>query len=233
MCPPIIAAVQAAGTAIAGLSTAAKASLLLGGAQAGMSIVGQRQAAKAQGRAQNRATIAEQQRYLNETSAMRARERQELIAQAQKRQNITTKAREARATARVSAGEAGVAGLSIDALLNSFTQQEAQAQFALTQQAQFRDTNSFFGLQDSELRSTNNLLRINKPIAQPNYLGAVLDGASTGMSAYTGLKNAGIGAGTKATSGTSMKKVASLSQKSKNMGMLDLPQYKSPFNTYG
>ncbi len=189
MCPPIIAAVGAAassaGTAIAGLSTAAKVSLLLGGAQAGMSIHGQRQQAKTQEKMQKNASLAERQRYLQEMTAMRARERQEGIASAQQRQEITKRAREARATGRVSAGEAGVAGLSVDALMNSFTQNEANSLFAITQQEKFNNQNRALGIQDSQMRSSSNLLRINKPIAQPDYLGAALSGAQTGMSTYS------------------------------------------------
>ena len=125
-------------------------------------------------------------------TAMRMRERQESISAAQQRQQITKKAREARATARVSAGEAGVAGLSVDALMNSFTQNEANALFSITQQEQFNAQNRALGITDAQMRSSGNLLRINKPIAQPNYLGAVLDGAQTGMSMYSFGKDSGL-----------------------------------------
>jgi len=174
MCPPAVIAAVA-----------------LGAAQAGMSIHGQRQQAKTQEKMQKNASIAERQRYLQEMTAMRARERQEGIASAQQRQEITKRAREARATGRVSAGEAGVAGLSVDALMNSFTQNEANSLFAITQQEQFNNQNRALGIQDSQMRSSSNLLRINKPIAQPNYLGAVLEGAQTGMSAYSFGKDSG------------------------------------------
>jgi len=194
MCPPIIAAVQSAGTAIAGLSTAAKASLALGTAQAGMSIVGQRQAAKAQEKAQRNASIAEQQRYLQEVSASRLKERQEKVAAAQRIQQSSIKAREARATARVSAGEAGVAGLSVDALINDMTRKEAQYNFSVQQQMQFAGMARDMGLSDSANRSRMNLLSINKPIQQPNYLGAILSGAQTGLGAYDAMNTAGIGA---------------------------------------
>lgn len=207
MCPPIIAAIGAAassaGTAIAGLSTAAKASLLLGGAQAGMSIVGQRQAAKAQGRAQRNASIAEQQRYLQEVSASRLKERQEKVVAAQRIQQSSIKAREARATARVSAGEAGVAGLSVDALINDMTRKEAQYNFSIQQQMQFADMSRDMGLSDSANRSRMNLLSINKPIQQPNYLGAILSGAQTGLGAYDAMNTAGIGQGSPAAASTS------------------------------
>ena len=206
----------------------------MGLAQAGLSIHGQQQQAKTQERVQKNATLAEQQRHLQEMSAMRLRERQEKVAAAQGIQQSTKKAREARSTARVSAGESGVAGLSVDALINDLTRQEAEYSFSVQQQQQFNQVNRDLAFQDGAMQSRMNLLSINKPIAQPNYLGAALEGASTGLSAYGAMSKAGIGQGAKAatSSGTSMKSVAKLSQKSSNMGMLDLPLYKSPFNSY-
>jgi len=43
-------------------------------------------------------------------------------------------------------------------------------------------------LENAGLGFTNNMLRINKPIEKPDYLGAALSGAQTGMSTYSTLK---------------------------------------------
>lgn len=196
--------------------------------------MGQRQAAKAQATSQRNATIAEQQRYLTELSSQRIAQRQEEVAAAQRISMSAKKAREARATARVSAGEAGVAGLSVDALINDLTREQAEYDFSVQQQLEFSRTNAQLGLVDAAMRSRSNLLSINRPIAQPSLLGSAIEGASTGLSFYSGLSDAGFTRGVKTTSsGTSVSKVANLSQKSNNMGMLDLPQYKQLFNTYG
>lgn len=120
---------------------------------------------------------------------MRTQQRQEQVAAAQRIQESTKKAREARATARVSAGEAGVSGLSVNALINDLTRQEAEYRFANTQQQQMADTNRELQLRDAGLGFTNNMLRINRPIEKPDYLGAALSGAQTGMSTYSTLKN--------------------------------------------
>lgn len=204
--------------------------IALGTLQTGMTIQGQRQAAKTQAKVQRNASIAEQQRYLQEVSASRLKERQEKVAAAQRIQQSSVKAREARATARVSAGESGVAGLSVDALINDMTRKEAQYSFSVQQQMQFQNVSRDMGFADSANRSRMNLLSINKPIQQPNYLGAILEGAQTGLGAYDAMNSAGAFA-PKATSST--PSVAKLSQDPANMGMLDLPQFKSPFNTYG
>lgn len=149
---------------------------------AGVQIRAQQQAAQAQAKAQRNATIAEQQRLLQEMSSMRLKEQQENIAAAQRVQVAGKKAEEARATARVSAGEAGVAGLSIDALINDFTREEAEYRYSVTQQQEFTNVNRDLQMRDAQLGSTMNLLRINKPIQRPDFLGSALRGASTGLS---------------------------------------------------
>lgn len=158
-------------------------------AQTGATIMGQRQAASAQERAQANASKAERQRYLHEVSSMRIQQGQEQVAAAQRLQESTKKAREARATARVSAGEAGVAGLSVDALINDLTRKEAEYNFNTQKQLQMSDVNRTMQLEQAGLGFTNNMLRINKPIEQPNYLGAALSGAQTGLSTYSVTKD--------------------------------------------
>ena len=162
--------------------------IAMGAAQAGMTVIGQQQAAKTQAEAQRRASAAERQRYLHEVSSMRIQQGQEQVAAAQKMSESARKATEARATARVSAGEAGVAGLSVDALINDLTRQEAEYSFNVQKQTQMSDVNRQLQLRDAGLGFTNNMLRINKPIEQPNYLGAALSGAQTGMSTYSAIK---------------------------------------------
>jgi len=182
MCVPIAALGWSAAT------TAAATSAAVGVASAGLSIHGQRQAAKTQAKVQANASKAERQRYLHEVSSMRIQQGQEQVAAAQRLQESTKKAREARATARVSAGEAGVAGLSVDALINDLTRKEAEYNFNTQKQLQMSDVNRTLQLRDAGLGFTNNMLRINKPIEQPNYLGAALSGAQTGLSTYSALK---------------------------------------------
>ncbi len=168
------------------------AAVAIGGAQAGLSIIGQRQAAKTQATVQRRAALAENDRLSKEFSSMRMSQAQERIAQAQRISAAQTKAREARATARVSAGQAGVAGISVDALINDMTRQEAQFNFAEAQQTQFREQGLMFGIDNAAQRSYMNQLAINKPIAQPNYLGAILSGAQTGLTFAAAGKQAGL-----------------------------------------
>jgi len=232
MCPPVFAAIGTAAGASAASAAAVGASISLGVASAGLQIRGQQIQAKTQRKAQENASKVERQRYLNEVSSLRSQQAQEQVAMAQKLQSNKRRAREARATARVSAGEAGVAGLSVNALMNDLTRKEAMYNNSVNTQAQMLDVRREISLRDSGLGFTNNMLRINRPIEEVNYAGALVSGAQAGLSTYGALQGSGFGQPSGSTSGTSMKSVAKLSQKSSNMGMLDLPVYKSPFKAY-
>lgn len=199
MCDPVTI-----GTALGASANAAAVgtAVYMGVGQAALSIIGQKQQAKAQEQAQARASAAEQQRLLAEMSATRLRERQEMTAMAQKTQQAVKKGKEARARGIVSASESGVTGISVDALINDLTRQQGEYQFSLTQQAGFNTVNRNLGLTDAVMRSRNNQLRINRPINQPNYLGAVLDGAQTGMTFASSASDAGLFQGSSVAAGS-------------------------------
>ena len=169
-------------------SPLAAVSALVGGAQTISSVVGQRQQAEMQEQAQANASVQERQRYLAEVSAMRTQQQQEMIARAQRIQEANRKAMEARATARVSAGESGVSGLSVDALMGDLTRKEAEYTFSEQRQAEMTDVNRQIQLQESGIGFNRNMLRINKPIEQPDYLGSALGGIQSGLSTYSSLK---------------------------------------------
>ena len=191
MCPPVLiplGTALTAGAATGATAAAVGASALMSVASAGLQIQGQRQQAKTQAKVQKNASAVERQRCLNEVSSLRTQQGQEQVAAAQKLQANKTRAREARATARVSAGEAGVAGLSVDALMNDLTRKEAMYNNSVNTQAQMLDVRRELSLRDAGLGFTNNMLRINRPIEEVNYAGALVSGAQTGLSTYGTLK---------------------------------------------
>jgi len=163
-------------------------SAAVGVAQTASSIAGQTQQARMQEQAQRTATQQERQRYLAEVSAMRMQEQQEMIARAQRIQEASRKAMEARSTARVSAGESGVSGLSVNALLGDLTRKEAEYTFSEQRQAEMLDVNRDLQLSEAGIGFNRNMLRINKPIEQPDYLGSALGGLQSGLSTYSSLK---------------------------------------------
>jgi hypothetical protein len=187
MCPITIgAAFTAAGTATATQAAVGSAilSTAMGGATSILSIQGQAQAAKAQAKAQANQTQAERQRLQQQQSAERINQRFQQEQADTQLQKSSIKAQEARATARVSAGEAGVSGLSVDALMNDLTRKQAIFNYGLTRQQEQSNYATELRLQDNALGSSQRMLAINKPIEQPDYLGGILKGASTGMNTY-------------------------------------------------
>jgi len=153
-----------------------------------LSIRGQQQAAAAQAKYQKQASEAENQRALQQMSAERIQEAFQNEERAKEIELAAKKAREARSRATVAAGESGVTGLSVDALLNDFTRQEATYRFGLQRQGQQMAVARDLRLKDMGLQSYNTQIAINKPIAQPDYAGALVSGVNTGLSIYSATK---------------------------------------------
>jgi len=161
----------------------------VGVASAGAQYAGQRQQAKQQRRYQSQAAEAERQRFIQEQSALRMRQAQEQEAMNAELGDIALKSREALSRAGVSAGEAGVSGASVDALLDDYTRQEADYRVALTRQQELQNINTGLALTDAGYRTQMNQIGINKPINKPSFLTAGLGAVQSGMSGYrTGME---------------------------------------------
>ena len=156
--------------------------LIAGIASAGASFIGQRQAASAQERAQARATELEQARLRDQLGSARLQQAQANIASAQRIRSASLQAEQARARATVAAGEAGVTGLSVNALVDDMTRREAQFRFYENQRQAMSNTNLALSMNDAAMRSRMNLLGINQPINQPNFLQSIVGGFQTGLS---------------------------------------------------
>jgi hypothetical protein len=167
----------------------AAAGLAVGALSSGAQFMGQRQQAKQQRRYQAQAAEAERQRFIQEQSALRMRQAQEQEAMNKELGDIALKSREALSRAGVSAGEAGVSGASVDALLDDYTRQEADYRVALTRQQELQNVNTGLALTDAGYRTMQNQIGINKPINRPSFLTAGLGAVQGGMSGYrTGMQ---------------------------------------------
>lgn len=176
------------------------AGLAMGAASAGTSAIGQRQQAKAQYQAQlqqnemqrrmqAQAAAAERQRALQEQTSLRMRQAQEQEAVGRELEQVSRKSQSALARARVSAGESGVAGASVDALMGDYMRQEAGYRSALLRQQALSGVGTGLGLEQIGLASQQRLIGINQPIAEPirpRGLGIqdVLSVASGGLQGY-------------------------------------------------
>jgi len=160
------------------------ANLALGATAAGASFVGQRQQAKAQSAYQRQASIAERQRALQEQRSIRMRQGQEQEATNREINEMSKKAREAVSTAQVSAGESGVSGLSVNALLQDYENQSLAYNMGLARQQEMRDVQTGLALTDAGFRTVNNQIGINRIVSKPGFLEGGLRVASSGLSGF-------------------------------------------------
>jgi len=176
----------AAGLALGALSSGAQA--LGGRQQAQMQYQAQLQQAEMQRRYQEQAAAAERQRAQQEQSSMRMRQAQEQEAVGRELEQVSRKSQAALARARVSAGEAGVAGASVQALMDDYMRQEAGYRSALLRQQELGGVSTGLGLEQAGFITTQRQIGINKPINRPSALGALVGAIQGGFRGYrTGL----------------------------------------------
>jgi len=195
MCDPISATIGTAivgKTAAAGMSAVALgtigASTVAGIASPLMSYAGQRQQAKAQAAYQAQSIAAAQKKAGFQRTSEILEAQQKRLALAQETGKITKAAREKLASATVSAGEAGVSGLSVQALMDDYVRQQAGLQAAVTTQEKLYGLQTGMNLQQLGLASEQEILGLSQPIERPSLLTAGLGAISGGLSGYrTGL----------------------------------------------
>tara|TARA_A200000159_G_scaffold156108_1_gene170646 strand:+ start:1284 stop:1940 length:657 start_codon:yes stop_codon:yes gene_type:complete len=164
----------------------------LGVASVGVQYAGARQQAKTQARYQAQAASAERQRFAQEQTSLRMRQAQEQEAVGRELEQVSRKSQQALARARVSAGEAGVAGASVQALMDDYTRQEAGYRAALLRQQELGAVATGMGLEQAGFATQQRQIGINRPISRPSGLAAGLGALSAGLSGYaTGLDIAG------------------------------------------
>ena len=145
--------------------------------------VGARQQAKAQLRYQAQAAAAERQRFLQEQTSIRMRQAQEQEAVGRELEQVSRKSREAMARGRVSAGEAGVAGASVQALMDDYTRQEGAYRQALLRQQEMGAVATGMGLEQAGFATTQRQIGIRQPVSKPSALVAGLQTISGGLGA--------------------------------------------------
>lgn len=159
----------------------------LGVAQTGMSYIGQQQAAKAQNEMVRQNQKAANANLVREYADVQTRQIQEEDAAAVQKQDISREARAARATTMAAAGEAGVSGLSIDALLADVYGKEATAKDRVSQNTGFTTQNLTREMDGLKAKAQD---RINSmPWATgPSPLAAALKIGGIGLDSYNSYK---------------------------------------------
>ena len=157
-------------------------------ASTAVSFAGQRQQARQQARYQAQAQAAERQRFLQEQTSLRMRQAQEQEAVGRELEQVSKKSQAALARARVSAGEAGVAGASVQALMDDYMRQEAGYRSALLRQQELGGVATGMGLEQAGFATMQRQIGINQPINKPSFLEGALGVASGALGgARTGL----------------------------------------------
>ena len=160
----------------------------LGAGSAILGYAGQRQQAKAQAAYQAQSIAAAQKKAGFQRTSEILEAQQKRLALAQETGKITKAAREKLASATVSAGEAGVSGLSVQALMDDYVRQQAGLQAAVTTQEKLYGLQTGMNLQQIRLASEQEILGLSQPIERPSLLTAGLGAISGGLSGYrTGL----------------------------------------------
>ena len=188
MCFPLIGAALAP-AATAGMQTLIGASVVSGVASPLVGYMGQRQQAKQQAAYQAQAAAAERQRFMQEQTSIRMRQAQEQEAVGSELEQVSRKSQEALSRARVSAGEAGVAGASVQALMDDYVRQEAGYRAATLRQQELGGVATGLGLEQAGFATQQRQIGINRPIARPSFLTAGLQSLSGGLGGVaTGLQ---------------------------------------------
>jgi len=157
---------------------------IAGVASAGAGYIGQRQQAKAQAAYQAQSIAAAQKKEGFQRTSQILESQQKRLALAQETGKITKAAQEKLASATVSAGEAGVSGLSVQALMDDYVRQQAGLQAAVTTQEKLYGLQTGMSLQQIGLASQQEILGLSQPISKPSLLTTGLQAISGGLSGY-------------------------------------------------
>ena len=184
----------ALGTALGASAASATAtglaatSAAIGAASSGLQFAGQRQQAKQQAQYQKQAQAAERQRFQQEQTSLRMRQAQEQEAVGRELEQVSKKSQAALARARVSAGEAGVAGASVQALMDDYMRQEAGYRAATLRQQELSGIATGLGLEQAGFATQQRQIGLSQPIEQPSFLEGALSTVRGGLEGYrTGL----------------------------------------------
>jgi hypothetical protein len=158
----------------------------------------QAQAIRDQQAYQQKLQQLEVQRSMTEANAIRTRQLQEQQAMSRERQKVSQAGTAQRASGLVSAGEAGVSGLSVDALLADFKMQELNYQESIYAEQKNKDAYYMQQLEQNRMQSAFNIAELNRPItsqpiASPSGLAFGISLAGQGVGAYRDYLNYGGG----------------------------------------
>lgn len=173
--PAAAGAAGAAASASATAATMANAMLAIQAASAGANHLGQRQAASAQTRYQQQLMSAERERQQQAETNLRMRQQDEQEARARELAKVSQEARAMASRNIVAAGEAGISGASVDALLAEGTRRELDFYESMTRQGQLQNTAYEREIEAGRTGSAMRILDINRPVSRPSFANLAID----------------------------------------------------------
>jgi len=159
----------------------------MAGVQAASAIAsysGQRQAASAQTRYQQQLMAAERERQQQAETNLRMRQQDEQEARARELAKVSQEARAMASRNIVAAGEAGISGASVDALLAEGTRRELDFYESMARQGQLQNTAYEREIEAGRTGSAMRILDINRPVSRPSFANLAIDLAGAGMQTY-------------------------------------------------
>ena len=165
------------------------ASFTMAAASTGAGYMGQQQQAESQDAFNRQRQAVGTQRslenYFNQTRQVRSRQIQEREAAANEINEVYREARKRISTALVAGAESGVAGGSLQDLLNNFQRQQLEFGTNVRRNLEFREDNIEDQLESVRLGAQANIENLQfMPSARPSFLGAALRIGAAGLSAY-------------------------------------------------
>lgn len=123
--------------------------------------------------------------FRQQAKQVRQKDQQSAIAATQELTQSAKQAAEARATARVSAGEAGASGVSVDNLIADYYRQEAGYKNSVETNLAWEQSQSNMELEGIRSNSISQVVASRRPMVnRPSYLAAGLTGAGQSLDAY-------------------------------------------------
>lgn len=132
--------------------------------------------------------IAANKAAVNRYASQQNRALQERAAASQEAQNLQTDAIKSRATAEVAAGEAGVTGLSVDALIQDFYGQEGRFERTLANNYQMQSDYLRGEMDVTQAQAEGRINSVEQPI-KPSFAGAAIRIFGAGLNTFGSLRS--------------------------------------------
>lgn len=159
-------------------------SLALSAGTAATTVIAQSRQASAQEQQQQQLVASNNTEAGIRLSQLRIQQSQAKESSAREGEKARQASQRGKATTVVAAGEAGIQGASVDALLQEHASNLGSFKEATLRQGQLNDS-QYTDRADAILSGTNyENLSINAPVTGPNYLGGALQLAGSAMGAY-------------------------------------------------